>query len=76
MQLDIPYHLENFIDGDFFPPLKNDFLDNVNPATGLMVGKIPNSTAEDVETAVIAAKKHFQIGLVPAQKKDSVFLIA
>ena len=59
MQLDIPYHLENFIDGDFFPPIKNDFLDNVNPATGLLVGKIPNSTAEDVETAVIAAKKAF-----------------
>jgi aminomuconate-semialdehyde/2-hydroxymuconate-6-semialdehyde dehydrogenase len=59
MQLDIPFQLDNFIDGDFLAPIKNNFLDNVNPATGLVYGKIPNSTAEDVETAIIAAKKAF-----------------
>ena len=73
MQLDIPFQLDNFIDGDFLAPIKNNFLDNVNPATGLVYGKIPNSTAEDVETAVIAAKKHSLNGQILAQKKDSVF---
>ena len=61
MQLDIPYQLENFIDGQFVAPLSEAFIDNFNPASGSVSGKIPNSNEKDIEAAVVAAKKAFQI---------------
>ncbi len=55
----MPYHLENFIDGHFIGPLSGEFLDNVNPATGEVVGQIPNSNKKDIDVAVKAAQKAF-----------------
>jgi aminomuconate-semialdehyde/2-hydroxymuconate-6-semialdehyde dehydrogenase len=57
MNLAIPYHLENFIGGNFIGPLSGEFLDNVNPATGEVVGQIPNSNKRDIDIAVKAAQK-------------------
>lgn len=57
MNLAIPYHLENFIGGNFIGPLSGEFLDNVNPATGDVVGQIPNSNKKDIDIAVKAAQK-------------------
>jgi aminomuconate-semialdehyde/2-hydroxymuconate-6-semialdehyde dehydrogenase len=37
MQLDIPYHLENYIGGNLIGPLSGDFFDNLNPATGEII---------------------------------------
>jgi aminomuconate-semialdehyde/2-hydroxymuconate-6-semialdehyde dehydrogenase len=54
MTLDIPYHLENFIGGNFIGPLSGQFLDNVNPATAEIVGQIPNSNEKDIDVAVMA----------------------
>ena len=59
MNLAIPYHLENFIGGNFIGPLSGEFLDNVNPATGDVVGQIPNSNKKDIDIAVKAAQKAF-----------------
>lgn len=59
MQLDIPYHLENFIGGNFIGPLSGKFIDNVNPATGEIYGQIPNSNEKDIDIAVHAAQKAF-----------------
>jgi aminomuconate-semialdehyde/2-hydroxymuconate-6-semialdehyde dehydrogenase len=59
MQLEIPKQLENFIGGEFVKPSNNSYLDNINPAIGEVYGQIPNSNSEDVEKAVIAAKKAF-----------------
>lgn len=59
MNLSIPYHLENFIGGNFIGPLSGNFIDNVNPATGEMYGQIPNSNSKDIIVAVKAAKKAF-----------------
>ncbi|MEO6489798.1 MAG: aldehyde dehydrogenase [Ferruginibacter sp.] len=59
MQLDIPYHLENFIGGNFIGPLSGRFIDNINPATGEMYGQIPDSNERDIEVAVQAAEKAF-----------------
>ncbi len=55
MQADIPYHLENFIGGNFIGPLSGKFIDNFNPATGKISGQIPNSNEKDIEVAVQAA---------------------
>lgn len=59
MNLSIPYHLENYIGGNFIGPLSGSFIDNVNPATGEVYGQIPDSNAKDIDIAVKAAKKAF-----------------
>jgi len=48
--------IENFIDGQYQAPLNNHYIDNIEPATGLVYGKIPNSDIADVEQAVAAAE--------------------
>ena len=70
MQLNIPYHLENFIDGNFIGPLSGNFLDNINPATGDIYGQIPDSNSKDIDLAVKAAKKAFQAwSVLPVEKR-------
>jgi aminomuconate-semialdehyde/2-hydroxymuconate-6-semialdehyde dehydrogenase len=59
MQLDIPYHLENYIGGYFIGPLSGKFAGNTNPATGEVYCQVPASGEKDVEVAVIAAQKAF-----------------
>jgi aminomuconate-semialdehyde/2-hydroxymuconate-6-semialdehyde dehydrogenase len=49
--------IANFIDGQYQAPLQQQYLDNIEPATGNIYGKIPDSCNEDVELAVTAAKK-------------------
>lgn len=59
MNLDYPYYLENYIDGNWIAPLSSQFLDGVNPATAEVFLQIPNSNEKDVEIAVYAAEKAF-----------------
>ena len=70
MQLSIPYHLENFIGGNFIGPLSGNFIDNVNPATGAVYGQIPDSNSKDIDIAVKAAKKTFPAwSILPVEKR-------
>jgi aminomuconate-semialdehyde/2-hydroxymuconate-6-semialdehyde dehydrogenase len=69
MQLDIPYHLENFIGGYFIGPLSGAFLDNVNPATAEVYGQIPNSNKKDIDVAVHAAQKAFAEWSITSNEK-------
>jgi len=59
MKLEIPYHLENYIGGHLIAPLSGNFIDNINSATGEVVGQIPDSHKKDVDAAVQAAKLAF-----------------
>lgn len=59
MNTTVPYHLENFIGGNFIGPLSGSFIDNINPATGEVVGQIPDSHKKDIDIAVQAAQKAF-----------------
>ena len=59
MKFDIPYHLENYIEGNLIGPLSGKFIDNINPATGEVSGQIPDSNEKDVAVAVHAAQKIF-----------------
>ncbi len=61
MNLEIPYHLENYIGGNLVAPLSGKFIDNINPATGEMYGQIPDSDEKDVAAAVHAAQKAFPL---------------
>ncbi|NQZ23182.1 MAG: aldehyde dehydrogenase [Colwellia sp.] len=49
--------IDNFIDGKYQAPLNNRYLDNYEPATGLVYGKIPNSDSADVDQAVASAER-------------------
>ncbi len=73
MNLTAPYHLENFIGGNFIGPLSGNFIDNTNPATGQVYGQIPDSNEKDIEVAVKAAKKAFPAwSVLPVEKRFTI----
>ncbi len=53
--------IENYINGELFAPVSNEYLDNFNSATGEVYSLIPDSDERDVEKAVEAAAKAFPI---------------
>ena len=55
----IPYYLENYVGGHFIGPLSGKFIENLNPATGELMGYIPDSSEQDVAAAVHAAEAAF-----------------
>ena len=48
--------LMNYIDGQFVPAVSGQTLEDINPATGQIIAKIPRSEHQDVERAAHAAK--------------------
>ncbi len=73
MELTIPYHLENFIGGNFIGPLSGKFIDNINPATAEVVGQVPDSNQRDIEVAVRAAQNAFAgWSTTPAEKRFTI----
>jgi len=49
----------NYINGKNVPPKNGQYIDNFNPATGAVSGKIPDSDSEDIEEAIRAASAAF-----------------
>ncbi len=45
----------NFIGGEWVPPVKGEYFENITPITGRAFCEIPRSSAEDVELALDAA---------------------
>jgi aminomuconate-semialdehyde/2-hydroxymuconate-6-semialdehyde dehydrogenase len=73
VDLIIPYHLENYIDGNFVDPLSGKFIDNINPANGETYGQIPDSNEQDIEAAVRAAQKVFPIwSVTPVEERFKI----
>lgn len=50
-------YLRNFIGGTYVDPVEKKYFDNVNPATGEIISKIPASNEKDIALAVDAAIK-------------------
>jgi len=48
---------ENFIGGEWVPPVKGQYLDVISPITGKVFTRVPRSSSEDVELALDAAHK-------------------
>ncbi|UOQ49775.1 aldehyde dehydrogenase family protein [Gracilibacillus caseinilyticus] len=48
---------DNYIGGEWTPPVKGQYFENVTPVTGQVFCEIARSTAEDVELALDAAHK-------------------
>lgn len=53
--------IENYINGEFIAPTSGNYLENIEPATGEVYSKIPDSNKNDIEKAVKAAEKAFPI---------------
>ena len=45
----------NYIGGEWVPPAKGEYFENITPITGRAFCEIPRSTAEDIEIALDAA---------------------
>ncbi|WP_166976638.1 aldehyde dehydrogenase [Rhodocaloribacter litoris] len=52
-------YLSNYIDGVLLAPVHGAYLDNVNPATGTVFSRVPDSGADDIDRAVAAAERAF-----------------
>jgi aminomuconate-semialdehyde/2-hydroxymuconate-6-semialdehyde dehydrogenase len=53
--------IQNFINGTYTDPVKGQYIDNIEPATGAVYSLIPDSTEEDVQLAVEAAEQAFPV---------------
>lgn len=49
--------VQNFIDGQFVP--SESYLESFNPATEDVIAQIPDSSANDAERAIHAARRAF-----------------
>ncbi len=73
MNLEAPAAIQNYIGGNFQAPSSGNYLDNVNPATGTVYSKTPDSTRADVDAAVAAAKEAFPAwSTTPAEERFKI----
>jgi aminomuconate-semialdehyde/2-hydroxymuconate-6-semialdehyde dehydrogenase len=67
--------LSNFIAGRQAPPLGGEYLDNVEPATGAVIGRVPASDERDIAAAVDAAERAFPAwSHLPAAERSRLLL--
>lgn len=66
--------IQNFINGKYVDPIKGNYIDNVDPSTGKVFALVPNSTQEDLELAVEAAKTAFPVWSTMAVDRRSRIL--
>ncbi len=67
--------VRNFIGGAFVPPAGDAFIDDIGPASGEVIARVPDSGAEDVDRAVAAAKGAFPAwSRTPAAERSRLLL--
>lgn len=67
--------LQNYVNGTFCIPKNNQYFDNIAPATGEAYSQIPNSDADDVEAAVVAASEAFPIWSMMSNEERSDWMM-
>jgi len=73
MNLQAPDRISNYIGGDLIAPENGKYIPNVNPATGQVYSQMPESDIDDVQLAVMAAKKAFPAwSTTPAEGKFKI----
>jgi len=55
----------HFIDGGWVRPATGGAIEVINPATGLVFGRAPDASRDDMEAAVVAARRAFDAGPWP-----------
>lgn len=68
--------IANFIDGQYQAPLQGQYIDNIEPATGQVYGKIPDSSNEDLELAIASANKALPAWRALASEERADYLLA
>ncbi len=67
--------LANFIDGRFVEPAGGAYFDDIDPATGAGIARVPDSDERDVDTAVAAARRAFPgWSATPAAERSRMLL--
>src|SRR5262245_8631006 len=67
--------ITHFIDGRFVDPASGQYLDNVDPATGLVYSHLPDGDGRDVELAVRAAERAFpNWSKTPAHERSKILI--
>ncbi len=67
--------IKNFIGGEFAEPSSDQYLDNIEPATGKPYSQVADSDAHDVDLAVGAAEKAFaDWSKKPAAERSKIIL--
>ena len=56
----LPTHTDLFYGGQWHPPLNATFADTYNPATGEVLDRVTESSAQDADAAVEAAREGFK----------------
>ncbi len=68
-------NVRNFIDGELVEPVGRAYFDDLDPATGAVCGRVPDSDRADVEAAVAAAQRAFGgWSVTPAAERCRVLL--
>ncbi|MEX1001682.1 MAG: aldehyde dehydrogenase [Crocinitomicaceae bacterium] len=68
-------YIKNYINGQLIPPVLDEHLDNIDPSRGKVYSKIPNSTKEDVEHAVLAAENAVKKwGNTPKEERAAILI--
>ncbi len=63
--------LTNFINGRLVPPSSGAWLHNIEPATGVTIGRVADSGAEDIDAAVDAAHAAFPAwSATPVERRE------
>jgi len=70
--------VENWIAGRFRPALQGRLIDDIEPARGRVVARLPDSNCEDVDLAVCAAQRAFAqwSGLAVAERVERIEQLA
>ena len=66
--------IKNYVGGKFIPNKTNKYLDVISPIDGSVLSKVPMSSKEDLNEAVIVAKKAFETwSKTPIKERVQVF---
>ena len=66
--------VKNYVGGKFVPNTTDKFLDVISPIDGTILSKVPLSSKEDLNQAVIVAKKAFETwSKTPIKERVQVF---
>jgi aminomuconate-semialdehyde/2-hydroxymuconate-6-semialdehyde dehydrogenase len=67
--------IQNYIGGELVEPVGGSYLDNVEPATGKVYSRVPDSEERDIEQAVAAAEAAFDSwSHTPAAERSRIML--
>jgi aminomuconate-semialdehyde/2-hydroxymuconate-6-semialdehyde dehydrogenase len=55
------WNIENYVGGGFRASHSGNFVENINPATGEVIGSVPESNERDIDEAVAAAAAAFPL---------------